>query len=60
VPRSYIYCTRIGPGDVFRPFAERARRERGWRSFEMDASHSPHITAPQELADLLGQIASGE
>ena len=24
-PRSYIYCTRIGPSDVFRQFAERAR-----------------------------------
>jgi hypothetical protein len=27
VPRSYIYCKRIGPGDTFRPFAERAKSE---------------------------------
>src|SRR5512145_206156 len=47
-PRSYIYCRRIGPVDVFRQFAERAHRE-GWRTFEIDASHNPHITAPQAL-----------
>jgi hypothetical protein len=56
-PRSYIYCRRIGPTDVFRQFAERARRE-GWRTFEIDASHNPHITAPQALLDLLERIAA--
>lgn len=58
LPRSYIYCTRITPADPFRPFAERARKERGWRYYEIDASHSPHITAPEKLATLLGKIAS--
>jgi pimeloyl-ACP methyl ester carboxylesterase len=53
VPRSYIYCTRSGPGDVFRPFARRAQGEPGWRYREIDASHSPQVTAPQALADLL-------
>lgn len=53
VPRSYIYCTRSGPGDVFRPFAQRAQCEPGWRYREIDASHSPQVTAPQALADLL-------
>jgi len=56
-PRSYIACTRIGPFDVFRPFAERARREPGWRMFELDASHNPHITCQQALADMLDSIA---
>lgn len=56
LPRSYIYCTRAGPGDVFRPFAERAQREPGWRYREMDASHSPQVTAPQALADLLCEL----
>jgi len=54
--RSYIYCKRIGPTDVFRQFAERARSESGWRHFEIDASHNPHITAPQALLALLEQI----
>jgi hypothetical protein len=54
-PRSYIYCRRIGPVDVFRQFAELARRE-GWRTFEIDASHNPHITAPRALLELLTRI----
>jgi pimeloyl-ACP methyl ester carboxylesterase len=57
-PRSYIYCRRIGPVDVFRPFAERAQRESGWRYFEMNASHNPHITAPQDLLLLLEEIVA--
>jgi pimeloyl-ACP methyl ester carboxylesterase len=55
--RSYIYCTRSGPGDVFRPFAEAARAGNAWRHFELDASHNPHITMPRTLADLLHRIA---
>ncbi len=55
-PRSYIYCRRAAPDDVFRQFAERAQREPGWQYFEMDASHNPHITVPQELAALLQRI----
>ena len=58
LPRSYIYCTRSGPGDVFRPFAERARADAAWRYFELDASHNPHITMPATLAGLFHRIAS--
>lgn len=56
-PRTYIYCKRSAPGDVFRQFAERAQRE-GWRYFEMDSSHNPHITQPEALLAILTQIAS--
>jgi hypothetical protein len=42
-------------GDPFRQFAERAKRE-GWRYYELDASHSPNVTAPVALADLLAEI----
>ena len=58
LPRSYVYCTRIAPGDFFRPFAEVAKGGLGWRYYEMDASHSPHITAPEDLAALLDTIVS--
>jgi hypothetical protein len=59
MPRSYVYCTRIAPGDIFRQFADRARSEPGWRYFEIDASHSPHVTAPRALCALLERIAAG-
>jgi pimeloyl-ACP methyl ester carboxylesterase len=55
--RAYIYCTRPGPGDVFRQFAERARSEPGWTYREIDASHNPHITVPDVLAELLDPLA---
>jgi pimeloyl-ACP methyl ester carboxylesterase len=58
LPRSYIYCRRIAPGDPFRPFAERAKNEAGWRYYEIDASHSPHVTAPEALAALLQTIVT--
>lgn len=51
-PRGYIYCRRIAPQDVFGQFARRARTEK-WRYAEMEASHNPHITAPEALRDLL-------
>jgi pimeloyl-ACP methyl ester carboxylesterase len=57
LPRAYIYCTRIAPGDVFGPFADRARREAGWQCLELDASHSPNVTAPDALATLLDKLA---
>ncbi len=58
LPRSYIYCTRIPPGDTFGQFAARARGEPGWRYYEMDASHSPNVTAPDALMALLEKIVA--
>ncbi|TAJ38534.1 MAG: alpha/beta hydrolase [Reyranella sp.] len=55
-PRHYIYATRNGPGDVFRQFSERAKSEAGWKSYELDASHNPHITCPDALMALLTRI----
>jgi len=57
LPKSYIYCTRARPGDVFRQFRERAQQE-GWQCFDLDASHSPNITAPDALAEMLEAIAA--
>jgi len=58
LPRSYIYCTRAAPIDTFGPFAKRAKSEPGWRYFEIDASHSPNVTAPEALMVLLQKIAA--
>lgn len=56
LPRQYIYCTRRTPEDRFRRFYERAQRE-GWGVHEIDASHSPQVTNPVGLAELLDKIA---
>jgi pimeloyl-ACP methyl ester carboxylesterase len=56
LPRSYIYATRITPADTFGPFARRARSEPGWRYYEIDASHSPNVSAPEALMQLLEMI----
>jgi len=58
LPRSYIYATRAAPADTFRPFAERARSQPGWRYYEIDASHSPHVTTPDTLLPLLQKIVA--
>jgi pimeloyl-ACP methyl ester carboxylesterase len=57
-PRHYIYAKRSGPGDVFRQFGERAKTEAGWKYYEMDASHNPHITCPQDLMAVLNKIVA--
>jgi len=57
LPASFIYCTRVGPGDMFGPFAASARRL-GWPTIEIDASHSPNITAPSLLADTLEALTA--
>jgi pimeloyl-ACP methyl ester carboxylesterase len=55
-PRHYIYATKNGPGDVFRQFGDRAKSEPGWKYYEIDASHNPHITCPEALMSSLAQI----
>jgi len=58
LPRTYIYCRISRPGDVFRQFRDRASKEKGWTCIDIEASHSPNITAPEALAAILDGIAS--
>jgi pimeloyl-ACP methyl ester carboxylesterase len=59
LPRSYIYCNRKQAGaDPFAQFAKRLKNDAGWRYFEMDASHSPNVTAPEALMGLLEKIVA--
>ena len=58
LPRSYIYATRITPADTFGQFAKRTKNEAGWRYYEIDASHSPNVTAPEALMALLVRIVA--
>jgi pimeloyl-ACP methyl ester carboxylesterase len=55
LPRNYIYCKRITAEDRFGPFAKRAKTEAGWNYLEIDASHSPNVTAPEALVRLFEQ-----
>ena len=50
--------TRVTPADTFGPFARRAQSEPGWRYHEIDASHSPNVTAPEALMALLQRIVA--
>jgi len=57
LPRSYIYCSRKDPAsDPFAQFAKRLKNDASWRYFEIDASHSPNVTAPDALMKLLEEI----
>jgi len=56
-PRTYIYAKKAGIGDTFRRFLERAKRE-GWRAYEIESSHNPHITNPHGLLAILNEIAA--
>lgn len=52
-PRTYIHCAKKEGPDVFAQFADRYRAAPGWDFVEMKESHSPNITAPEALADVL-------
>jgi pimeloyl-ACP methyl ester carboxylesterase len=56
LPRTYIHCMRYADKAPFGQFAEKARRAMGWRFYELDASHSPNVTAPEALMELLQKI----
>lgn len=58
LPRSYIYATRFPPADTFGPFARKTKSDPAWRYFEIDASHSPNVTAPEALMALLDKIVA--
>jgi pimeloyl-ACP methyl ester carboxylesterase len=53
LPRTYIWCTRLGAPSTFAPFAERLRNDPTWRYRELATGHDAMITAPRELTQLL-------
>lgn len=57
LPRTYVYCTRTAPDDTFGQFARRFKADPTWKVHDIDASHSPNVTAPEALTRLLDQIA---
>jgi pimeloyl-ACP methyl ester carboxylesterase len=59
LPRIFIQCMRYADRSPFGKFAAQARAE-GWRTYELDASHSPNVTAPDSLMELLQRILEGD
>jgi pimeloyl-ACP methyl ester carboxylesterase len=59
LPRAYIHCTRYAEQKPFAQFANRAQREAGWQVYDLDASHSPNVTAPTAFMDALRQALAG-
>ena len=53
VPRTYIWCTRSGFGEV----AARVREDPTWDFHTLETKHMAMYTAPRELADLLLELA---
>ena len=53
LPQSYIACTRYDP---FKPMAEEAKA-RGLDYHELDTSHEPMVTHPEELAAIVLEVA---
>ena len=45
-------------GRHFRAVREHAKSDPAWRYYEIDASHSPNVTAPEALMALLQKIAA--
>ncbi len=58
LPRSYIYATPHRAGRYVWAMSRMTKSDPAWRYFEIDASHSPNVTAPEALMALLQKIAA--
>jgi pimeloyl-ACP methyl ester carboxylesterase len=57
LPRTYIRCRRW-PNPGFDRYAQTASQDPRWHLYQLDSSHLPYITNPQQLAPLLLQAAA--
>jgi pimeloyl-ACP methyl ester carboxylesterase len=57
VARTYIRCTQGKEGQELPGYVQRAGSDPAWRLVELAAGHGAHVTAPQQLADLLVELA---
>jgi pimeloyl-ACP methyl ester carboxylesterase len=55
--RTFISCTDKPDGDLFEPFARRARESDQWGYREIPTVHDAHATMPREMAELFLEIA---
>jgi pimeloyl-ACP methyl ester carboxylesterase len=59
LPRVFIHCTRYADKKPFAQFVPATKGKPGWQYFDLDASHSPNVTAPAALADVLQRSLTG-
>ena len=57
VRRTYILCTQGKEDQELPGYVQRLRSDPAWRFIEFAAGHGAHVTAPQQLTDLLAQLA---
>jgi hypothetical protein len=57
VARTYILCTQGKEDQDLPGYVQPVRSDPRWRFIELAAGHGAHVTAPQQLADLLAQLA---
>jgi pimeloyl-ACP methyl ester carboxylesterase len=56
LPRTYIYCGNPAMGP-FDQFAEKTKTASGWRYRELETGHDAMVTMPQELTEILLELA---
>lgn len=56
LPRAFILCSNPSSG-TFDQFAERIRKDASWKFYDLPTGHDAMITAPQELARILHELA---
>jgi hypothetical protein len=57
VARTYILCTQGKEDQDLPGYVQPVRSDPRWRFIELAAGHGAHLTTPQQLADLLAQVA---
>jgi pimeloyl-ACP methyl ester carboxylesterase len=55
LPRVFIHCTRYADKKPFAQFDAATKGKPGWQNFDLDASHSPNVTAPGPLVEVIAR-----
>jgi pimeloyl-ACP methyl ester carboxylesterase len=56
VSRAYVLCTQGKEGPELPGYVRQARSDPAWRFVELPAGHAAHVTAPQQLTDVLIEL----
>jgi pimeloyl-ACP methyl ester carboxylesterase len=57
LPRTFVLCTDDKEGQTEPPYVGRVRADPSWRLVELAATHTAHVTAPEQLSRTLQEIA---